>query len=204
MIQIYCPNCGAGLKAKDDSRGKSFRCPKCREPVHVPDPSPELVELAESLEPEPQLAPPPASVQQNVNVTVGSVVGSAAGAGYPCRRCNRTNLSAVNKTTTAGYICFVIGLFASPFTCGLGILLCIIALFLNQKETRCDDCNAKWFDPASPIPPRANYVKLGVMLGIMLIPILILISLNLAINEALQDSETIQRGIETLQDNSDS
>ncbi len=190
MIKVYCPNCGAGLKTKDDSRGKCFRCPKCRQPVHVPDPEPALAELSESLEPEPQPAPPPAHVQQTVNVTVGDVSNRT---GYPCKRCSSTNLYAVKKTKTAGYICFVIGLFTGPFTCGAGTILCIVAFFLNQKETRCKDCSAKWFDPASPIPARLNYVKLGVALFAIAVTLSITASIAWSVGQGTQALEEARR-----------
>jgi hypothetical protein len=36
MIRFPCPECGANLKAREDDRGSSIRCPECRTKAKVP------------------------------------------------------------------------------------------------------------------------------------------------------------------------
>jgi len=37
QIQFTCPFCSASVKAADSQRNKNSRCPKCKEPIRVPD-----------------------------------------------------------------------------------------------------------------------------------------------------------------------
>ena len=39
---------------------------------------------------------------------------------------------------------FVGGVIAAFFTCGVGLILCVIAVFLNERRGRCGDCRWVW------------------------------------------------------------
>lgn len=36
VLRITCASCGAGVRAKEEQRGKRFACPRCKEPMEVP------------------------------------------------------------------------------------------------------------------------------------------------------------------------
>lgn len=40
MIEVRCPGCAALLRVRDELRGKTGACPKCKSRVHIPAPSP--------------------------------------------------------------------------------------------------------------------------------------------------------------------
>lgn len=46
MIRFICPHCGSKLDAKEEIAGQTRKCPKCRNPVTVPQPAapPRMVE----------------------------------------------------------------------------------------------------------------------------------------------------------------
>ena len=41
MIRVKCPSCGAKLDARDDLAGKTRKCPKCKNPITIPQPKAE-------------------------------------------------------------------------------------------------------------------------------------------------------------------
>ena len=66
-ISVHCANCSASFKAKPELAGRTVRCPKCKEPLTIPEleaPAPEQAAQAESAAPshasEPSGGVPPA------------------------------------------------------------------------------------------------------------------------------------------------
>ena len=63
-IVVRCPACASRLKASEELIGKRTKCPKCKQPITIPGPSPSAKEAAappaKSTTPQPRAATEPA------------------------------------------------------------------------------------------------------------------------------------------------
>ncbi len=64
--------------------------------------------------------------------------------GIGCPRCGSHNVVQRKHTSGAGWGLFVGGIIAAFFTCGVGLILCVIGLFLNEWRGHCRDCGWVW------------------------------------------------------------
>jgi biopolymer transport protein ExbB/TolQ len=61
-----------------------------------------------------------------------------------CPRCGSQNIVQRRHTSSAGYALLAGGIVAAFFTCGLGLVLCVIAFFLNETRGHCEECEWVW------------------------------------------------------------
>ncbi len=64
--------------------------------------------------------------------------------GAGCPRCGSLKMRQKKRTTGAGWGLFFGGVVLAFFTCGAGLVLCIIAIFLNERVAVCNDCHWSW------------------------------------------------------------
>ena len=64
--------------------------------------------------------------------------------GAGCPKCGSLDWHHKTKTTGAGWGLFFGGISLAFFTCGAGLVLCIIAVFLNERITVCRNCRWQW------------------------------------------------------------
>mgnify|MGYP005838841661 FL=1 len=62
MIRFLCPHCGSKLDAREEIAGQTRKCPKCRNPVTVPQPAGPSRAAEPSKDGSPAVARPPAEV----------------------------------------------------------------------------------------------------------------------------------------------
>lgn len=75
---------------------------------------------------------------------VAAPVAVPVTAGVGCPRCGSRNIKQKKHTSGVGWGLFVGGVIAAFFTCGVGLILCVIAVFLNERRGRCGDCGWVW------------------------------------------------------------
>lgn len=97
---------------------------------------------------EPPCPPPPADspAMQPGDVIGGVRLPSAAPriAGIGCPTCGSANIKQKRHTSGLGWGLFFGGIVAAFFTCGAGLVLCVIAVFLNERRGHCRDCGWEW------------------------------------------------------------
>ena len=67
---------------------------------------------------------------------------STGGAG--CPRCGSHKLTMKRHTPAVAWGLLVAGLVSSLFTCGLGLILCIVAFFIIVRRGHCRACGWSW------------------------------------------------------------
>jgi hypothetical protein len=78
------------------------------------------------------------------NGPVATPVAMPTSAGIGCPRCGSRNIKQRRHTSGVGWGLFFGGVVAALFTCGVGLILCVIALFLNERRGHCADCGWVW------------------------------------------------------------
>lgn len=61
-----------------------------------------------------------------------------------CQRCGGHDFQQWVRTSSGGTALIVGGLVAALFTCGLGLILVVIGVFLNDRGWRCMGCGYEW------------------------------------------------------------
>jgi predicted RNA-binding Zn-ribbon protein involved in translation (DUF1610 family) len=64
--------------------------------------------------------------------------------GLGCPNCGSQNIYQRTHSSGAGIGLFFGGIVLAFFTCGIGLILCVIALFLNERRGHCRDCKWTW------------------------------------------------------------
>ena len=75
---------------------------------------------------------------------VATVAAPPAQRASGCQKCGASNWKKWRRTTGLGWGLFVVGLLSALFTFGLGLMLCVLALFLTQRGWKCRDCGYSW------------------------------------------------------------
>jgi predicted RNA-binding Zn-ribbon protein involved in translation (DUF1610 family) len=63
---------------------------------------------------------------------------------FGCPKCGSDNIYQKTHSSGARIGLFLGGIVLAFFTCGLGLVLCVIAVFLNEKRGHCRDCKWTW------------------------------------------------------------
>lgn len=64
--------------------------------------------------------------------------------GVGCPRCGSQDIRQKHHTTGAGWGLFFFGLLAALPTLGISLILCVVALFLEERRGRCQRCRWTW------------------------------------------------------------
>jgi len=78
------------------------------------------------------------------NAPAAAPVAMPVTAGIGCPRCGSRNIKQKRHTSGVGWGLFFGGVVAALFTCGIGLILCVIAVFLYERRGHCSDCGWMW------------------------------------------------------------
>lgn len=172
-ITFNCERCGQQLVIDEAAAGQLVDCPKCGAPLEVPYKSKPLVKTAAPSPPRPLAPAPPTDkkcpfcaetikseaivckfcgrdlaakrLTEAVTEKVqGPPAASVVVSGLGCPYCGSHDVFQRKHTSGAGWGLFVGGIVAAFFTCGVGLILCVIGAFLNEWRGHCRKCGWVW------------------------------------------------------------
>jgi DNA-directed RNA polymerase subunit RPC12/RpoP len=113
-LKIVCPNCSGHVEFPAEMHGQIINCPHCDLSLLLQVPG-----------------IPPRVKNKNTS-------------GLGCPNCGSQNIYQRTHSSAAGIGLFIGGIVLAFFTCGIGLVLCVIAVFLNEKRGHCRDCKWTW------------------------------------------------------------
>jgi DNA-directed RNA polymerase subunit RPC12/RpoP len=139
LIKCGCPHCGEKIEFPSEYVDRTCDCPHCGKKLQLPP-----LPVKTSLRTCPDCGKD-ISVRAEACPHCGApFIKKKNTSGLGCPNCGSQNIYQRTHSSGAGIGLFIGGIVLAFFTCGIGLVLCVIAVFLNEKRGHCRDCKWTW------------------------------------------------------------